>query len=57
MKKLIRFKVNGLEREFLAEPRQTLLDALRWRTEAERLRLEGAEDKARVALFTMGGGR
>ena len=30
MKKLIRFKVNGLEREFLAEPRQTLLDALRY---------------------------
>jgi aerobic carbon-monoxide dehydrogenase small subunit len=30
MKKLIKFKVNGLDREILAEPRQTLLDALRY---------------------------
>src|SRR4030067_1792900 len=30
MKKLIKFKVNGLGREFLADPRQTLLDALRY---------------------------
>jgi aerobic carbon-monoxide dehydrogenase small subunit len=30
MKKLIKFKVNGLEREILAEPRQTLLDCLRY---------------------------
>jgi len=39
MKKLIKFKVNGLEREILAEPRQTLLDALRYD-----LRLTGAKE-------------
>ena len=30
MKRLIKFTVNGIEREILAEPRQTLLDALRY---------------------------
>ncbi len=29
MKKLIRLKINGLEREVMVEPRQTLLDTLR----------------------------
>jgi len=32
-------------------------EAYRWRREVEHLRLEAAEDKARLALFTMGGGR
>jgi aerobic carbon-monoxide dehydrogenase small subunit len=39
MKKLIKFKVNGLEREILVEPRQTLLDTLRYD-----LRLTGAKE-------------
>jgi len=41
-------------RNLRAQLTDARIDAQRWRTEAERLRLEGAEDRARVALFTMG---
>jgi hypothetical protein len=33
------------------------VDAKHWRRTAELMQLEKAEDKARLALFTMGGGR